>query len=59
LNSISKEPEFLHQELTMEAYKEQIVHYYLKKYHDNVQVVADKLNIGKSTIYRLIQEKNL
>jgi DNA-binding NtrC family response regulator len=54
-NSISKKPEFLQQELTLEEYKDQIIHFYLRKYDDNVQLVADKLNIGKSTIYRLLQ----
>jgi DNA-binding NtrC family response regulator len=57
LNNISKNPEFLHQELTMDAYKDQIIQFYLQKYQDNVQVVAEKLNIGKSTIYRLLQDK--
>jgi len=54
-NSISKNPEFLNQERTLEEYKDQIIHFYLRKYGDNVQLVADKLNIGKSTIYRLLQ----
>jgi len=56
-NSISKPAEFLQQERTLEEYKDQIIHFYLKKYNDNIQLVADKLNIGKSTIYRLLQDK--
>lgn len=56
-NSISKTTEFLNQELTLEEYKDQIIDYYLNKYNDNVQLVADKLNIGKSTIYRILQKK--
>jgi DNA-binding NtrC family response regulator len=56
-NSISKSSAFFNQELTMEEYKDQIIQFYLHKYNDNVQLVADKLNIGKSTIYRLLQEK--
>ena len=56
-NSISKTTEFLQQEHTLEEYKDQIIHFYLRKYNENVQVVADKLDIGKSTIYRLLQIK--
>lgn len=56
-NNFSKDPEFFHQEMTMDAYKEQIIQYYLSKHGDNVQLVADKLNIGKSTIYRFLQHK--
>lgn len=56
-NSISKSSAFFNQELTMEEYKDQIIQFHLHKYNDNVQLVADKLNIGKSTIYRLLQEK--
>ncbi|MEI6411158.1 MAG: sigma-54 dependent transcriptional regulator [Bacteroidota bacterium] len=56
--SISKEPEFFNQSMTMEAYKAEIIRYYLKKYNNNVQIVAEKLEIGRSTIYRLLQQKN-
>lgn len=56
-SSISKEPEFFNQSMTMEEYKDEIVRHYLKKYGNNVQAVADKLQIGRSTIYRLLQPK--
>lgn len=55
--NLSKGSEFLHQERTLEEYKAQIIHYFLQKYNDNIQLVADKLDIGKSTIYRLLQQK--
>lgn len=42
-------------EKTMEEYTSEIIHYYLQKYNNNVRQVADKLKIGKSTIYRLLQ----
>lgn len=54
-NSIPKAVEFLHQECTLEEYKDQIIRFYLQKYDDNIQLVSEKLNIGKSTIYRLLQ----
>ena len=55
----SKEENFLHEELTLEEYKERIIHHYLKKYNNDVLFVAKKLGIGKSTIYRMLKEKDL
>ncbi|MBL7827951.1 MAG: sigma-54-dependent Fis family transcriptional regulator [Saprospiraceae bacterium] len=49
--------EFLNDEMTMEAYKNNIIRYYLKKYEGNVQAVAQHLDIGKSTVYRFLQEE--
>jgi two-component system response regulator AtoC len=45
----------LGQEKTLEEYTHEIIHYYLEKYNHNVKVVAGKLDVGKSTIYRFIQ----
>jgi DNA-binding NtrC family response regulator len=55
-NSISKESNFLFEEMTLRDYTFKIIRYYLKKYDDNVLKVADKLDIGKSTIYRHLKE---
>ncbi len=44
-------------ELTMKQYMEQIVKTYLEKYNDNVLLVAKKLDIGKSTIYRMLHRE--
>ncbi len=55
----SKEENFLHQELTLEEYKERIIQHYLGKYNNDVLFVAKKLGIGKSTIYRMLKEKDL
>ncbi len=40
-------------ELTLEEYDAKIINNFLKKYNNNVTQVAKKLNIGKSTIYRM------
>lgn len=56
-NSIRKEAEFLTQEMTMEEYKYRIIHFYLNKYGKDVLLVAKKLDIGKSTIYRMLKEE--
>lgn len=42
-------------EKTLHEYTEDIIYHFLTKYNNNVKIVADKLNIGKSTIYRMIQ----
>ena len=48
-------PELLHEELTLKEYNERIIMHFLDKYN-NVMVVADKLKIGKSTIYNLLKQ---
>ncbi len=55
-NSIRKEVGFLTQEMTIEEYKHRIIHFYLEKYNKDVLLVAKKLDIGKSTIYRMLKE---
>uniref|UniRef100_UPI00404916F5 sigma-54-dependent transcriptional regulator n=1 Tax=Fulvivirga sp. TaxID=1931237 RepID=UPI00404916F5 len=55
-NSISKESNFLFEEMSLRDYTFKIIKYYLNKYDNNVLKVADKLDIGKSTIYRYLKE---
>lgn len=50
---------FLLVESTLEEYNRKIIRYYLQKYNNNVLHVAKKLDIGKSTIYRMIKENLL
>jgi len=47
----------LAKEKTLEEYTEDIIFHFLNSYNNNVRLVASKLNIGKSTIYRMIQNK--
>jgi len=49
----------LDDEATMEEYNKRILQYYLNKYDQNVVQVAEKLQIGKSTIYRMLKEGKL
>lgn len=44
-------------ELTMKEYYNKIILYFLKKYDNKVRVVAEKLDIGKSSIYNLLKEE--
>lgn len=42
-------------EMSLEEYDKRIISEYLQKYNNNVLLVAKKLNIGKSTIYRMLK----
>ncbi len=50
-------PEVLQEELTLRDYNMRIIKNYLRKYDDNIKAVAEKLDIGQSTIYRLLKEE--
>lgn len=58
-SSSSNMADLLAQELTLEEYTHRIIQNYLEKYDRNVLLVAKKLNIGKSTIYRLLQTNKI
>jgi DNA-binding NtrC family response regulator len=44
--------------LTMREYNIRVVKNYLEKYENNIKLVADKLDIGVATIYRMLKEDN-
>ncbi|QEC66647.1 sigma-54-dependent Fis family transcriptional regulator [Panacibacter ginsenosidivorans] len=50
---------FQGEERSLREYNIQIIRHYLKIYNNNVQQVADKLDIGKSTIYKMMQNKEI
>lgn len=47
----------LQDEMTLDEYKHRIIRYFLDRYNNDVVKVAKKLGIGKSTIYRMLQER--
>ena len=55
-NTLQKEGEFLFQEMTLKEYTFKIIRHFLNKYDNNVIKVAQKLDIGKSSIYRYLKE---
>jgi DNA-binding NtrC family response regulator len=55
----TKSGEFLEGEKTLKEYSLQIVRFYLDKYDDNIALVAQKLDIGKSTIYKMLQQEEI
>jgi DNA-binding NtrC family response regulator len=56
LGTEEQETEMINGEMTLDDYNKKIINHYLKKYNNNVVMVADKLGIGKSTIYRYLKE---
>ena len=46
-------------EKTLDEYIHEIIKHFLNKYNHNVRLVASKLGIGKSTIYRMLQKKEV
>lgn len=59
LHSLSTSSDFIGEELTLREYEHKIVGHFLKKYNNNIKLVAQKLDIGQATIYRMLKEKNL
>ena len=45
----------LEEEMTMRAYNQKILKFYLNKYNHNISKVAQKLGIGQATIYRMLK----
>jgi two-component system, NtrC family, response regulator AtoC len=57
LHSMDSASEILNEELTLREFEKRIVNAYLKKYDNNTKLVAEKLDIGLSTIYRMLKEE--
>ncbi len=54
--SIRNEKNLMMEEMTLKDYTFKIISYFLEKYDNDVLAVAKKLDIGKSSIYRYVQE---
>ena len=52
-------PDIVPEEMTLRAYNRRIVSLYLDKYNHDTALVAKKLGIGQTTVYRLINEMKL
>lgn len=59
LNITGSVNNLLSQETSLKEYTRQIIQHYLDKYDYDVLQVAAKLDIGKSTIYRMIQHNEI
>ena len=58
-NSAHGTSDFLIEEDTLQGYERKIIKFYLQKYNNNVLLVAKKLDIGKSTIYRMLKSNQI
>jgi DNA-binding NtrC family response regulator len=58
-NAVDAAENLLMEENTLAEYTRKIISHYLQKHNNNVLLVAKKLDIGKSTIYRMIKEKQI
>lgn len=56
-SGISHKAQLLGTEMTMKGYTEMIMQHYLEKYDQDVYKVAEVLDIGKSTIYRMLKSE--
>ncbi len=54
-HAVREDEVFTASEKTMREYNADIISFFLKKYSNNVVLVAQKLDIGKSTIYNMIK----
>jgi transcriptional regulator with PAS, ATPase and Fis domain len=56
LSNAAEIDDLLKTEMSLEEYNNRIIRWYLDKYNNNVLKVAEKLDVGKSTIYRMLKE---
>ena len=58
LGSTALIEETIDKELSLREYNIRVVKRYLEKYDGNIKLVAEKLDIGVATIYRMLKEEN-
>jgi DNA-binding NtrC family response regulator len=46
----------LSEEMSLRAFNRKILAFYMNKYHQNIPLIAKKLEIGQATIYRMLKE---
>src|SRR3984957_17076119 len=59
LNTSASIADLLNREMTLKEFEIQILQHYLDKHDKDVLLVAKKLDVGKSTLYRMIQNGEL
>jgi two-component system response regulator AtoC len=59
LSTTASIADLLNREMTLKEFEIQILQHYLDKYEQDVLLVAKKLDVGKSTLYRMIQNGEL
>lgn len=59
LNTSASITDLFSKELTLKEFEIQVIQHYLDKFDKDVLLVAKKLDVGKSTLYRMIQSGEL
>ena len=59
LTTVGNNEMLMAEEKTLKEYTQKIIVHFLKKYDNNVVKAANKLDIGKSTIYKMIQNNEI
>jgi DNA-binding NtrC family response regulator len=59
MNNSGSLANLLSNEISLKEYTNQIIQHYLDKYESDVLMVARKLDVGKSTIYRMLKSNEL
>jgi DNA-binding NtrC family response regulator len=59
IGTVSPMPNIENGELTMREYELKILQTYLQKYNNNTKLVAEKLDIGVATVYRMLKEEKI
>ncbi len=58
-NAVDESHTFLTEEMTLKEYSRRIVRHYMDKYGQNINIVSQKLDIGRSSIYRMLKNKEI
>ena len=59
LNDSHVVEELLEEEHTLKGYMSRIIRHYLNRYDHNIGLVARKLDMGKSTLYRMVKDQEV
>lgn len=54
-NNTASFKDFISEDNTLQGYTQKIIKHFLQKYNNDIALTAQKLDIGKSTLYRMIQ----
>lgn len=57
LSAVNSLSEVVSEEMTLREYERKIVKLFLDRYDNNTKLVAEKLDIGQTTIYRMLKEE--
>lgn len=59
LNQEVELDQLIDQEHTLKGYTSKIIRHYLERYDHNITLVAQKLDMGKSTLYRMVKNQEV